>query len=572
MRPTRDGGWQSDVAAPHFFLAATGQISPEDEYKATVDAFLMPYSGDPDWHPICRFPARADYMSRQRGVILPQVDCGKLAFWKNALAPNSLTLVHAAQYIRNPASVFGHLFLRVDQGAVGTDVLKLDTLAHSIGFFAQMPEDVNAFQYVVKGLGGGFQGRFIFSTYAKSLVEYNHMEDRDLWEYRLAVSRVERDQVLNHLWEMQQFGVFDYQFTLKNCAYQLLALLEAAVPRWDLTGRFDVYVIPSDALRILSDQGAFSKVEYRPSIGTKVRAAVKQMSSIQQNLLKDVVDGAVEPSLVVDKHVLNTTLDLIEYRAHQTKGVGQERLSRMKEAVLLRRSQLGSMPSFEVKRPSAQSFGHGPTRLSYGYVKRQEYEGLSLGWRPAMHNIVEGDGYPGGLTLELLDVKVVVDERTKKAQMDHLTILHVENLREFESVDRGFAWRLKFGWDRPIRNVDERSELIPRALGAMGLASSPHEPIQVWGLATLPLEESTSPRRTLLAAAGGSLGALVRLPLRITARFEAAKEWYLDPTRNIPYQVTSTLGCAPFRDLNLSAQWQMNGEVQVQEIEFRYYF
>ena len=63
--------------------------------------------------------------------------------------------------------------------------------------------------------------------YYRKVREYNDIESRDIWEYKLKLSEEEVSRVLLHLWEMQR-AEFDYYFLDENCSYQLLSLLDVA--------------------------------------------------------------------------------------------------------------------------------------------------------------------------------------------------------------------------------------------------------------------------------------------------------------------------------------------------------
>ena len=522
MKSTGSHEWSSDVVSDDFFLSRNGKTDPKAEWAATIAAFESIDYRDKDSNPRCKFPARLKLIQKILDRFHEAVDCPSLHRWKKDLNAQKITIVHAAQYVRNPASVFGHLFLRFDVARDGEGKLRLDTLAHSVGFFAQMPADVGAVNYVLKGLGGGFEGHFIFTSYARSLVEYNQMEDRDLWEYELNATYDEIEQVVNHLWEMQRFGIFDYYFTLQNCAYQLLALVEGAVPRWNFTNHFNVYLIPSDGLRILQNEGAIRHVKYRASLGTTLRRNVKALTRKQRLQLRNVLEGKTTANDIADASVLNATIDLLDYQTHQSKGDVPSNFPDIKRAVLGARAQLPTSPPPPALSnvPEPPHLGHGPARISAGYLQDSFKAGWTLGLRPAMHRDIDGPGYPPGLSLEIIDLKAFIDSSKRKAHWEQITLLRVENLREFESVDRGFAWRLKIGWERYILEGENERALVFSVHPAGGLASSPNEPLQFYGLLTVPLEILDASEDGLKLSYGAIFGSVISILDKARGRIE----------------------------------------------------
>ncbi|MEO6599876.1 MAG: DUF4105 domain-containing protein, partial [Polyangiaceae bacterium] len=134
-RKTLFGNWESEADADTFFNAPNGKTDPEAELAATVRAFFMPDVPDAKKtqlgptglkldHPLCRFPARFSYLDEQLGFDwsqLPKLDCKGYREFLGLLKPKGLTLVFSSYYLNNPASAFGHTFLRVDQSLKAED-------------------------------------------------------------------------------------------------------------------------------------------------------------------------------------------------------------------------------------------------------------------------------------------------------------------------------------------------------------------------------------------------------------------------------------------------------------------
>jgi hypothetical protein len=119
------GGWKGEADGPGFFLAPHGKTDPEAELEATLRGFFSdreaapagPPLSDPSLeHPQCRFPARFAWLAAALPIDLsrlPPRDCPRFeAFWKKVSA-RSVTLVFSSYYLNNPASAFGHTFLRL---------------------------------------------------------------------------------------------------------------------------------------------------------------------------------------------------------------------------------------------------------------------------------------------------------------------------------------------------------------------------------------------------------------------------------------------------------------------------
>ncbi|HRY30545.1 MAG TPA: DUF4105 domain-containing protein, partial [Elusimicrobiota bacterium] len=221
------GGWKSQVDGDSFFLSPKGKTQPAGELEATLRAFFQPAPADPQTlHPQCQFPARYAWLKSQLRfdpARLPEIRNARFEEWHARIDPGSVTAVFASSYLNNPASMYGHTFLRVNQAGRKTDEPLTD---YCINFAADTPERSGVI-FAAKGLLGAYPGRFTTTPYYMKVQQYNNIESRDLWEYTLSLTPEQTDRLARHLWE---FGstYFDYYFLTENCSYQLLPLLEVA--------------------------------------------------------------------------------------------------------------------------------------------------------------------------------------------------------------------------------------------------------------------------------------------------------------------------------------------------------
>lgn len=452
LRRGEFGNWKSEITGKSFFLSrGQGLLHPKSEWEATLEKFNEEYSGPVDLNPKCLFPARFRLMNEILDGKFKNIPCPELQRWKNAVNAQSITLVYAAQFIRNPASLFGHVFLRFDKALTPSENgFRLDSFSRGVGYVALVPETTNSLEYIFKGLTGGFQGRFHFSTYAKSLIEYSYIEDRDLWEFSLQLTRNEIDQILNHLWELSRLGEFYYGFFLTNCAYQAIALLEGAVPRLNLIQNHSLFFTPTDAIKGLISSGMILNFRFRPSLGTQLRNSIKFFSDSQKRDLEKIMDSQIPPSDVKDSKVLNAAIDWFDYRNYQTKGKITDKFTKQRDEVLKARARLPSDQDnryfFDKEKWDSPIEGHNSSQFTFNFFSTLNSKGFELGGRPAFHRINEGVGFPLGSTIEILDFRIAYREDLKKVIPDYLTFLQIENLREFEWIDQAFSWRIKFDY------------------------------------------------------------------------------------------------------------------------------
>ena len=112
-KPRLFGGVKSEADGEGFFFHPRGKVDPHGELDATLRAFFSEEDGrqqDENWqHPQCRFPARYHWLKTQLDFDprrLPERSCPRFDAWRHALDPGSVSLIFAAYYMNNPASMF----------------------------------------------------------------------------------------------------------------------------------------------------------------------------------------------------------------------------------------------------------------------------------------------------------------------------------------------------------------------------------------------------------------------------------------------------------------------------------
>ncbi len=456
-RPGRFGGWRSEADGLGFFLTgAKGQRDPVAELDATIGALLAPTPNGDD-HAQCRFPARWDWLKRALLVDprrAPDRRCPIFETWRTGISAEAVTLVYATAYLNSPASMYGHTFLRLSR-ATGEGNRLLD---YAVNFAADVDTN-NGVLYALKGISGGFPGRFYVMPYYVKVQEYSNMESRDLWEYELTLSREQVTRLVMHAWETRTTH-FDYYFFSRNCSYHLLALLEAAAPELDLMDRFPGAVIPSDTVRVVLEQpGLVRRTGTRPSLLSIMQQRQRQLTGDEIRVAEAwaaASSGGPSPPLdpaaskARNALVIDAAYDYLRYR----EGMHAEPTEAFKlreRRMLLARGRLGVPPLDVATRPNvdAPERGHGTLRvgLAGGYAD-QGGAFQTLGVRAAIHDYLDPPrGYPADARLEMGDLRLRFQDRARSLQLDRLDIVDIVSAAPFDRWVRSPSWKVWFGAD-----------------------------------------------------------------------------------------------------------------------------
>jgi hypothetical protein len=459
-------GWTSEADAAEFFLSPDGKTDPRAELEATLRGFFGPESKDKRLeHPFCRFPARLAWLNSRLHFDfsrLPRRACARFQDFRDKLQPESLVLVFSSYYLNNPASAFGHTFLRVNKQGHGGAEEGLELLDYGIDFSANV-DTGNALVYALKGLFGMFPGTFRKVPYYLKVREYNDYESRDLWEYELNLSREELSMVIAHLWELGS-NYFDYFYLSENCSYHILGVLEVASPRLNLLDHVGWPVIPADTVKAIKKQpGLVRKVHFRPSNRTQARMRLDQLSSAELDLVSTLVDDANTPIAPhVDQQtqarVLDAALDLVDFRYArdfvEKGGTGEDseaatlkqRLLERRAAILLESEMVRFAPPFR-KMPHA---GHDSSRfgLGSGYLQSRGYF-HTLDVRLALHDLADSSrGFPDDAAIEFLPLRLRYYVEDPAVSVEDVSLIRVISLPALSRFVQKWSWTVRVGGTR----------------------------------------------------------------------------------------------------------------------------
>lgn len=456
-KPNLLGGVTSEADDPGFFLSPDGKTDPQAELDATLKQF---FSDDPvgrSKQPAqCAFVARYHWLKEKLAFDdrrLPPLRCERFDNWFQEMNAQSLTMIFPSSFMNNPASMFGHTFLRVDQKGQ-TEQTRI--LAYTINYAADAPPDPG-FSYAINGLFGGYKGFFSTIPYYLKVQEYRDIENRDIWEYRLNLTDEQIRRLLMHAWELGN-AYFDYFFLKENCSYHILSLLEYANPAWHLTDRFLLFAIPADTIRALVEQpDLVGEIAYRPSRSTQIRRKRETLSDEEirwfRRIIVDVSVVKSEPfaSLPLARRafVLDLASDYFRYR-RVTDEARAESYKDANRSILLARSELRIRSEDFHVEPYVVSpeQGHETSRagLGLGWRKGQLFQDLTV--RAAYHDLLDPDkGYSPDSQIEIVSVSLRHYQPHNQTRLEKLTLANIVSLAPLDRDFKAPSWKVSAGWE-----------------------------------------------------------------------------------------------------------------------------
>ena len=441
------GQRRSLVDDPAFFLAPTGKSDPAAELAATIGGMLAAPVADAK-HAVERFPARAEFLIRRLDLDRSRLPMPRSQEFEDAyagLGPRSAAIAFPTAYMNTPASLFGHTLLLI-RNRVQTGMA-----SQAINYAALTGND-GGVAFAVKGLFGGYPGHFSLLPYWQKLNEYSDLDQRDVWEYDLALAPEDLRRLLLHAWEMRGIRS-DYFFFDENCAYYLLYLIDAARPELALHTQAPPWVIPLDTVRILSEAGLVCGVSWRPSLATKVQARAARLTPERADSARRIALGELPPGAAVHGEVADSAdeLDLaVDYlqALHNRRKLDQAAFQPRFVQLLTTRAALRVPAREAISEPPGvpPDQGHGSVRLGLGGGFSGEKGFVEASIRPAYHDLLDPEaGYVPGAQIDFLSVTGRWYEGDVRPTLERLDAI---GLRSFSPRDSFFAppsWKVDTG-------------------------------------------------------------------------------------------------------------------------------
>jgi len=433
--------YENPIRDKHFFLAENGAENAESELLATIAGFYDTALKD-DLNPQCRFVARLNWLTQELTIdrtTLPTVHCEKYLKWRTNVQPKSVTLIFPTYHLNSPSSMYGHTLLRLDPGE---------------------DQGESSFLYTYRGLAGGYDGVFITDHYFKKIQEYNRIEHRDIWEYRLNLTAEETERMVTHLWELQDIN-FDYYFFDENCSYRLLELLEVARPGVELTNEYIVTAIPIDTVKAIQKTGMIESLEYRPARATTISYMLRQIPEQQHEIviqLSEDIETSKSPSFTsLSTDEQRKIIEIAyKYLRYQQSEVRDPAISKRSFQLLKLRNKYPVSKPADVPAPVSPDKGHGSKRASFALGKRLDNYYGEFGFKMSYHDLEDNEeGFLQGAQINMGSLQIRAEEN-ESISLYKLDIIDIFSLAPRTPFFKPMAWRIYTGFERQFtKGVDQ---------------------------------------------------------------------------------------------------------------------
>ncbi|TGL09573.1 DUF4105 domain-containing protein [Leptospira levettii] len=450
--------YQSKIVNSRFFLSSEGRNNPKKELEATLRSFFVE-GPIPEGliHPVCSYPTRHHFIKQTFGVDFLKrsgIRCERYEVWKESIGADSVSIVFASYYLMSPASVFGHTMLKFNQKS--NEENGSEILDYAVNVSAETP-NLDPIRYAYFGLFGGFKAKFSLFPYYLKVNEYNDLESRDLWEYRLSLNKDELELLVSHLWELSR-AEFDYYFLNANCGTFLVEWLDVIRPELHLKSKLGGVVSPVDTIKLYSQrEGLVVETKYRPSLYSEITFLVGQMEPEEKKAFYHLLDTngketfdllflenkekGIRQSLVLDAFLLAS-----RYQSFQSPNPNEIQQSN-EQKTLEFRSKFPNLtePWNERVIPSPPELAHPKSRIVLGGGSSNFGPFLEWKYRFAYHDLLNvSKGSPPNGELVFFDGNIRQYEG-KKIELTSLTLVRLVSLSPYNSISKHWSYLFDFG-------------------------------------------------------------------------------------------------------------------------------
>ena len=437
------GATSSRTDDKRFFLSPNGEYDAAAELEITLKKFQEPIISEEkkNLHYQCKFPARYKFVKKHfQNIQFNDVDCAEFKWWYEKIGAKSIGLIFSSYYASNPASMFGHTLLKLirdEKGMGGITDLGLN--------FAAETGSETGIVYILKGLLGGYLGKFSTLPYYNKLNDYINGESRDVWEYRLKLEQDQVDWIIKHIWELKNNAYFDYYFLTVNCSYLLLTILEVGNLDWDLTKGFFFYALPVDTVKRMTENDAVEQVYFRPSFRKKLYSHYHRLDDGQKTTFKNLIHDKLPMEDVNVPEIIDAYTAYLRYQRYES-GDDPDFMAATKKKILkahLHRAKLGVVPEPEIfNKPTDPLESHHGYKMGFSsgynnlYKEFYEYQ-----FRFGVHDMATNSkGLPPFSNLEFVGAKLRYYGAQEKFHLEDFTFINLQTINDWDILTKDLSW------------------------------------------------------------------------------------------------------------------------------------
>lgn len=505
------------IEDPEFYVAKKF-VSASVELEETINAV---FSSAPGPEPgssesiQCRFPARVQWLSEKMGRQSPDSSaCKDLNEFRRRAPMASAALIFAAEKISHPSTMMGHVFLKIS----GLNHLQ-QPVDHAISFFTDL-NDGNFPKLVYESLLTGKTGFYALSPFEEVKNGYLFSEERNIWEYELALNDSARQRLHLHLFELKSTS-FRYFFIGFNCATLIQNVIAVAHPEVnDMRG---LWVTPLDVVRATDKPDFVAATKVAPSSRWKIKVLHEALdtSSKSIKLLRRLDNESTPPGEGVAQYVAEVErrsaddsarylhLELAEAfvgNLLENQRISEDRWKSLRSDLTGRRKSFVSDGFVDLSSFKRPSLTRRDSQLTLSSHHDPAERSLRLRFLPASHSLEDETlQYTSESELKIGEIEAEYVMNENRMRVSRAVLYSATSLQPTDRLIPTLSGRFRMGFETS-REIDLSRAPSPVLEGGLGKTYRMADDIDVFALASLGVRVPSE----AYVYAGPEIGVVVR--------------------------------------------------------------
>ena len=389
--------------------------------------------------------------------------CSQLTEFMNKAPLDQVHLVFGSEDLEHPSSSMGHIFLKIS----GENYRGI-FVEHSISFFTRI-DDVNFFSLIIKSLFTGKIGYYVLAPYEETKNRYLYMEKRNLWEYGLKLTELEKFKLHLLLFEMRNKKL-TYYFHKNNCATLIKKILGQVI---DLSRVGHLWITPLDVVRSLHRKNYIESKKLLYSNKWLISKIINSNSVKKHNIQKIKKEK-------FDEHLKDTDFknkNYMTYRLAKSYNSYLLESKKIKAGDWEKNKKILDLQFFEYTKGYnlnlSESFA-GPekiiqdSQLSVEYLKIKGSNNIVFSILPISHLLEDNlKGYTFESEVKFSNFSLIFDVKKSTFKVFNIDLLALKNLETHNSLTKGWASEFYIGYNHSFDfNGGFRDSI--RVLGGFG--------------------------------------------------------------------------------------------------------
>ena len=375
--------------------------------------------------------------------------------------------------------MMGHILLKLsgvnDQGVA---------TSHGVSYFTEL-NSINIPKIVFDSMVTGKKGYFSLSPYQDKLEFYLKEEQRNVWEYELALNDEQRTMIQHHIWELKQADL-NYFFQDYNCATLTKFIISIGVPQ--LLKNKTLWVTPIDVVKSVHREKAISRTSVIPSSKWNIRMLSEVLDEDRMLSIKRSIDlGSMNSfdnnndSLKLKYLSFELAGNYLDY-LYERNDISIQQWRKISQEIEMKKDDNHERINIDVSEFKSPTKTPQDTQFYIGATHLEGENYIKIGFLPASHYMEDDNRqFFGENELRLSDLAVLYDPEKGRIKLDEFQLYSVSSLVPRNILTGGISARLKIGAEG---HYDEslRRSIAFNMNGGVGLTYSILKDINAFGV------------------------------------------------------------------------------------------